>query len=63
MAETYLREKEAAKYLKVSLRHFQDVIRPRVTRMDFAKDDARRPMWRYSVSNLDGYASSRRLVA
>ena len=56
----YMKEKEAARYLSVSVRHFQMRIRPVISRMNFAEPSASRGMWRYLVSDLDKYAEKRR---
>jgi hypothetical protein len=48
---------EAARYLKLSVRHIQD--RADIPRVDVSAPGATKPAWRYRVADLEHFAASR----
>ena len=61
VSKTYFSEREAAAYLGISPRFFRAHVRPMITRLDFRPQGSDRPMWRYTVAELDRWADSRTL--
>lgn len=55
-----LNAKQAAKYLGVSKTYFERDIRPYIASVDLKRPDAKKPMPRWSRTDLDAFVAARR---